>query len=100
MILITTSEKHVNFGRRFNCENCPIALTIREHLKPGMRVFVNTRQVTIYNPIDNCVRYINLPIEVQQFIVDFDWAHLTPPTPPKPFELDIPQEFLKEFVDV
>lgn len=94
--MITTiipTDEHVKNGHRFNCTRCPIALAIKEHVKPNVQVTVDPSIVSFYFK-DKPATFLRLPNRIERFIISFDYSMHT--KIPKSFELDIPKEYLKD----
>jgi hypothetical protein len=95
---INVTEKHIENGKKRNCQFCPIALAIGEHLEEGFECHVSRYTLKIY-PASNqdldsdfCLTEVNLPQECSTFIGLFDNYD---PVKPFTFEANIPTQYLK-----
>ena len=103
-LTISVEQRHIDEGKRLDCECCPIALALREVLAerfdyaPEDYMRVGHSQVFVWDVdyrgyLDGVtpVGRITLPAPAQRFISTFDLAATCPPPPPPP-----PQPFTFE----
>ena len=84
-----------------NCSrNCAVAVAVEKHLKDGYFASVNSHEVSIWRmhkdtPHEREIFVYCLPVEVRQFISDFDLKGLTFVGPIR-FEMTLPIEALAD----
>jgi hypothetical protein len=85
--LIKVEQRHIDQGRRHNCNYCPVALAIKDTISPDY-----TKRVSV-SPFDVGIggRQFYLPFELTEFIQRFDRLGVAEPIE---FELDLPPKFL------
>lgn len=105
-VTIKVTTCHIVAGWRGSTCNCPIALAIKDHVKPDLSVIVRYTFAYFTEPDhknygsglrSHCgAPSVKLPDEAMQFIIQFDQG-----SHPLPFEfqLEIPTHFLKDAHD-
>jgi hypothetical protein len=105
---IQVTAQHIKEGQPGSAQYCPVALAIRERIKPDPHVSLCVRFTFAYlvndtrgsNPghigQSNVVTSMKLPQEVTDFIYQFDTLSRYQSPSPFEFQLEIPEECLKE----
>jgi len=78
-------------GSRWVCSQCPVALAINQHLRPGLQSYVGKEMVQI---VGSRSHVSQLPTVAHEFIRRFD--HQLPINFPVTFRLALPKQVLKE----
>lgn len=98
-MLIRVTDEDIKQGVS-RCNACPVALAINRVLLPQYRVGVTTVSMILVNAHDHrptmacdCLHFWKTPLSVFAFVTSFDKME---PTEPFLFELEIPDEYLRD----
>jgi len=95
IINVKVSQKYIDNGKRKDCHICPVALAIKDIVKPRYRDQIEISNYSIQiNPMN--YDYIMLPYRVSNIIIKYDKSGVM-----KPFKfiLDIPSDLEYFFRD-
>lgn len=99
---INVTDEHIKKGARSSCSCCPIALAVNELLKDNFRVRIGASQYSIWpqyiaiaDKDGAAFRDYYINNRCLGFIHMFDLGY---PVKPFSFQLEIPEEFLKDAV--
>jgi hypothetical protein len=90
---INVTDEDIENGQPGDCQLCPIALAIRPLLRSDLQPKVRSNGIAFHGA-DHRGLSIPLPSEAKDFICDFDDEDCS--ISPITFNLDIPDQYLKE----
>lgn len=95
---IEVTQEHIDSGVVRDCQQCPIAIAIAQHLTHRIVVEVGDSALLTHSETGKLVD-VDLPDEADDFICAFDGEDISDPVKPFAFDLDVtnvPPEWLKQ----
>lgn len=94
IIQIDVTQDHIDNGKRYECNACPVALAFQKHINDDYSFEINDEYIDVVTKFNGYTQAeITVPCTVTAFVRDFDSIK---PVKPFSFQIDIPDRFLRK----
>ena len=94
IIQIDVTQDHINNGKRYECNACPIALAFQKHINDDYSFEINDEYIDVVTKFNGYTQdEITVPYTVTAFVRNFDSRK---PVEPFSFQIDIQDRFLRK----